>query len=204
MKKFFHFTLIELLVVIAIIAILASMLLPALSRARERSKQIRCVNNLKQFNQALLLYADANREYLPEGKSASNVPWDEKMRRFITQRQTGVSDIKIGIMQCPSDTRITGVGNSYGLNVRVNGIRLSRIREPNVLSLIDAEYAQINLDYYLFDRLSYRHAESINGAFVAGHVRNFRSPITIDYQKFMVNVKYPGTLWMIDLDVDRT
>ena len=70
------FTLIELLVVIAIIAILASLLLPALKQAKDKGKQALCISYQKQMHTAMVMYVDSNDDWYPkEVNDSDHDPW---------------------------------------------------------------------------------------------------------------------------------
>ena len=117
------FTLIELLVVIAIIAILAALLLPALSRAQEFAKSIQCLNQLRQISLATRLYAEENEDSFPRSQHSAiankQLPWERALAPWLGVRggSTAWTNLLQNLYHCPNDQKSGHL--SYGLNYYV-------------------------------------------------------------------------------------
>jgi len=180
------FTLIELLVVIAIIAILAAILFPVFARAREKARQTSCLNNMKQFGTAVLMYAQDYDEMMPRvyvgGPLSYTLPNGSSYSGYLLWHTMLFPYIKnIQVYNCPSDTqRWTGQytgSTSYGLNVYNHyGLSLSSFQAP-AENMVFAEATggdSYNLDGDLISGVSElhgRHNEGLNNTFADGHAK---------------------------------
>jgi prepilin-type N-terminal cleavage/methylation domain-containing protein/prepilin-type processing-associated H-X9-DG protein len=215
MKNKQGFTLIELLVVIAVIALLASLLLPAIHRAKEAAYSTTCLNNLKQWGLATQLFASENGDLLPKDGAPNGISLEEGWYNDLPlvlglpcyeempwhTNAAAVPGKSLWI--CPSNPRRSNGTNlfHYCLNEHVNGrgagnqIKLSSIPLPaNTIWLFDngglAGVAQQNNVH------TNLHGQGANFTFLDGHSAHFRNRQYWDFSIDKGRTNNPSLIWI--------
>ena len=180
------FTLIELLVVIAVIAILASLLLPTLSGAKERGRRADCTSHLRQVNLAIHLYGDDNSDSLPVLPDPNPYPngvgayYKQLVKHYVGLSGPASPTEKVFI--CPSDrifsnqeghafTSYTFNGYEVGPGAmpRITGKKLGAIKNPAKGVLVGEWPAFFGGSWHPFSNGDHRDLKSVL-SFVDGHV----------------------------------
>ncbi len=212
------FTLLELLTVIAVITILAGLLLPALTRARNQARAIVCLNNLKQWGLATQLYATDHDDYLPpEGTpnpddAATNVGWyiqlpiELGLPRYhaMAWRTNAQASVGRSVWICPENRRRSNGNNlfHYCLNENINGtgdenqpVRLAPLSEPTCLVwLFDSKnLPAVGSWSYVHTNL---HRAGAQFAFLDGHAARFRNTVYWDFASNKPRVNDAALRWI--------
>jgi prepilin-type N-terminal cleavage/methylation domain-containing protein/prepilin-type processing-associated H-X9-DG protein len=215
MKTTRAFTLIELLVVIAIIAILAALLLPALSKAKDKAHAVACLNHLKQWGLATQMFALENNDLLPKDGSPNglsvNEGWYIDLPRVLGQptyqampwRTNATAELGRTIWICPANLRRSNGNNlfHYCLNSHVNAsgagnqIKLAGLRQPTATVWLfdNGKLAGVAQQNNVHSNL---HSAGANFTFLDGHSARFRNK---DYWNFSNNTgltNNPNLIWI--------
>jgi prepilin-type N-terminal cleavage/methylation domain-containing protein len=165
MRRDHGFTLIELLVVIAIIAILAAILFPVFAKAREKGRQTKCMNNLRQIAVALAMYAQDNDQVLPAVPTSG--AWSQVLAPYNEP----------SIYDCPTSSGTgTNTKPEYGMNAYIGGAAITEFTDASAaLALADLKVssARAQSSFVLGDLatdVDTRHSTGACLACVDGHV----------------------------------